>query len=76
MVYLRFLSLGFMLIILLCGSRAKSLEPLHVDGRYLKNPKGDIVTLHGWITNWQNLYQEFYQETVDYFINGKKVELK
>ncbi|MBR1667680.1 MAG: cellulase family glycosylhydrolase, partial [Bacteroidaceae bacterium] len=26
---------------------AQDLEPLHVDGRYLKNPKGDIVTLHG-----------------------------
>ena len=24
------------------------IEPLHVDGRYLKNPKGNIVTLHGY----------------------------
>lgn len=28
-------------------SQAHNLEPLHVDGRYLKNSKGDIVTLHG-----------------------------
>ena len=28
-------------------SQAHNLEPLHVDGRYLKNPAGDIVTLHG-----------------------------
>ena len=28
-------------------SHAHDLEPLHVDGRYLKNPQGDIVTLHG-----------------------------
>ena len=27
-----------------------NLEPLHVDGRYLKNSKGDIVTLHGYMT--------------------------
>jgi hypothetical protein len=29
---------------------AHNLEPLHVDGRYLKNSKGDIVTLHGYMT--------------------------
>ena len=29
-------------------SHAHDLEPLHVDGRYLKNPQGDIVTLHGF----------------------------
>lgn len=28
---------------------AHNLEPLHVDGRYLKNSKGDIVTLHGYL---------------------------
>jgi len=38
------------------GMQAHDLEPLHVDGRYLKNPKGDIVTLHGWISNWGNFY--------------------
>ena len=31
------------------GIQAHDLEPLHVDGRYLKNPKGDIVTLHGFL---------------------------
>ena len=35
---------------------AQDLEPLHVDGRYLKNPKGDIVTLHGWIGDWVYIY--------------------
>lgn len=30
------------------GIQAHDLEPLHVDGRYLKNSKGDIVTLHGF----------------------------
>lgn len=30
------------------GIQAHNLEPLHVDGRYLKNSKGDIVTLHGF----------------------------
>ena len=30
--------------------QAHNLEPLHVDGRYLKNSKGDIVTLHGYMT--------------------------
>lgn len=29
---------------------AEGLEPLHVDGRYLKNSRGDIVTLHGYMT--------------------------
>ena len=34
------------------GIQAHDLEPLHVDGRYLKNPKGDIVTLHGYLSWW------------------------
>ena len=38
-------------------SFAHDLESLHVDGQYLKNPNGDIVTLHGWITGWLDLYQ-------------------
>ena len=38
------------------GIQAHDLEPLHVDGRYMKNSKGDIVTLHGYISNWGNLY--------------------
>ncbi|MBQ9363630.1 MAG: cellulase family glycosylhydrolase, partial [Bacteroidaceae bacterium] len=33
-------------------SHAHDLEPLHVDGRYLKNPKGDIVTLHGFLQTY------------------------
>lgn len=32
------------------GIQAHNLEPLHVDGRYLKNSKGDIVTLHGFMS--------------------------
>ena len=31
------------------GIQAHNLEPLHVEGRYLKNSKGDIVTLHGYM---------------------------
>ena len=31
------------------GIQAHNLEPLHVDGRYLKNPNGDIVTLRGFL---------------------------
>ncbi len=57
------------------SDESHTLEPLHVDGRYLKNPKGDIVTLHGWITNWQNLYQEFCQGTVDYEAHFKAWKL-
>ena len=57
------------------SDESHTLEPLHVDGRYLKNPKGDIVTLHGWITNWQNMHQEFYQETVDYEAHFKAWKL-
>ena len=37
------------------GIQAHDLEPLHVDGRYMKNPKGDIVNLHGYIYNWWNI---------------------
>ena len=37
----------FSLLTLAGTSQAHDLEPLHVDGRYLKNSKGDIVTLHG-----------------------------
>lgn len=57
------------------SDESHTLEPLHVDSRYLKNPKGDIVTLHGWITNWQNMHQEFYQETVDYEAHFKAWKL-
>ena len=39
----------FALLVMAGTSYAHDLEPLHVDGRYLKNPNGDIVTLHGWI---------------------------
>ena len=30
------------------GILAHDLEPLHIEGRYLKNSKGEIVTLHGF----------------------------
>lgn len=54
-----------MLFALAHFGQAHNLEPLHVDGRYLKNPAGDIVTLHGWLSNWQNLYPDFW-ERLDY----------
>ena len=38
-------------------SYAHNLEPLHVDGRYLKNPNGDIVTLHGYMTSLDSWFQ-------------------
>ena len=42
--------LSFLCFLLMSlGIQAHNLDPLHVDGRYLKNPQGDIVTLHGWI---------------------------
>ena len=43
----RLFLLLFALLTLAGTSYAHDLEPLHVDGRYLKNPQGDIVTLHG-----------------------------
>ena len=39
------------------GMQAHDLEPLHVDGRYLKNPAGDIVTLHGYMTSLESWFQ-------------------
>ena len=39
------------------GMLAHDLEPLHVDGRYLKNSKGDIVTLHGYMTVLEPYFQ-------------------
>ena len=36
------------ILLMSLGIQAHNLEPLHVDGRYLKNSKGDIVTLHGF----------------------------
>ena len=37
----------FCILLMSLGIQAHDIEPLHVDGRYLKNSKGDIVTLHG-----------------------------
>lgn len=37
------------ILLMFLGIQAHNLEPLHVDGRYLKNPNGDIVTLHGYM---------------------------
>ena len=42
----------FCALLMSIGMQAHDLEPLHVDGRYLKNPKGDIVTLHGFLCWW------------------------
>ncbi len=55
-------------------SQAHNLEPLHVDGRYLKNPAGDIVTLHGlqktihtWIDHMGTIWGgEDYEGAVKY----------
>lgn len=52
---------------------AHDLEPLHVDGRYLKNPNGDIVTLHGWITGG-SLFPDF-AKLEDYEANIKACKL-
>ena len=38
------------ILLMSIGIQAHDLEPLHVDGRYLKNSKGEIVTLHGYLT--------------------------
>lgn len=46
---IRLLSILFILLFLQ-GVKGQGLEPLHVDGRYLKNSRGDIVTLHGYMT--------------------------
>jgi hypothetical protein len=35
-----------------------------VDGRYLKNPAGDIVTMHGYITDWLP-YDDYFPEATD-----------
>ena len=70
----RFLSL-FITISLTLYAQAQTLEPLHVDGRYLKNPAGDIMTMHGWITNWQNYAEpipEASDDAEEAFLNWKK----
>ena len=58
----------FALLVMAGTSYAHDLEPLHVDGRYLKNPKGDIVTLHGWIgpgnIYWDQTAHEDYESIV------------
>ena len=61
------------------GIQAHNLEPLHVDGRYLKNSKGDIVTLHGYMTTLYpmpesegNKYNTWENHDVTTFIKNKK----
>ncbi len=68
-----FLTLMFLFGVHFC--QAHNLEPLHVDGRYLKNPNGDIVTLHGWLTGFCDYYYEVPEaadETEQSFILWKK----
>ena len=48
MIMKKVLLVLFTLLAITGASKAHELEPLHVDGRYLKNSKGDIVTLHGF----------------------------
>ena len=45
------------ILLMSIGIQAHDLEPLHVDGRYLKNSKGDIVTLHGYMTVLEPVFQ-------------------
>ena len=45
------------ILLMSLGIQAHDLEPLHVDGRYLKNSKGDIVTLHGYMTVLEHGFQ-------------------
>ena len=49
--------LMFILFVMPHLCQAQTLEPLHVDGRYLKNPAGDIVTLHGYMTVLEPWFQ-------------------
>ena len=55
-------------LLVMAGTSYAHVEPLHVDGRYLKNPNGDIVTLHGWIgpgnIYWDQTAHEDYESIV------------
>lgn len=54
-----------LVMLMLTGTTlAHNLEPLHVDGRYLKNPAGDIVTMHGYITDWLP-YDDYFPEATN-----------
>ena len=63
------------------GIQAHDLEPLHVDGRYLKNPNGDIVTLHGYMTvtdpgcQADEIRSSWYDYDVEMCIKNKKATL-
>ena len=55
------------ILLMSLGIQAHNLEPLHVDGRYLKNSKGDIVTLHGYMTDLDSYFQvEEYRQGYDF----------
>jgi len=49
--------LAILLLVIGNTINAHNLEPLHVDGRYLKNSKGDIVTLHGYMSSLEPAFQ-------------------
>lgn len=66
----------FALLTIAGTSYAHDLEPLHVDGRYLKNPNGDIVTLHGYMTSLSSHFQAVDFEYDDYDFEGALMNKK
>lgn len=58
----------FSILLMSFSILAHNLEPLHVDGRYLKNPNGDIVTLHGYVVSLDSWFQaeDFKFENYDF----------
>lgn len=66
----------FALLTIAGTSYAHELEPLHVDGRYLKNPNGDIVTLHGYVTTLGSHFQAVDFEYDDYDFEGALMNKK
>ena len=70
----------FSILLMSFSILAHNLEPLHVDGRYLKNPNGDIVTLHGYVVSLDSWFQaeDFKFENYDFqaaIINKKAAPL-
>lgn len=57
---LRKLCLSFVLLLstVVCRSGAKEVIPLHVDGRYFKDPAGNVVNLHGFGQTYSPWFNE------------------
>jgi hypothetical protein len=66
-----------LLFVLAHFCQAHDLEPLHVDGRYLKNPAGDIVTLHGILNTPEHGFTWVEWNGFDYdtCLKGKKIAI-